>query len=119
MVNKPQLLTRLRSEIQKDLEDGFNIEEKYINYEIAKVAENKNNIVLGIKTDATASKTVETSDILGISTGKNVSSLEKKLITDFEIEKVDFEHPFGGRLPFLSFWSPFFGKNITISTTVR
>ncbi|PIT88962.1 MAG: hypothetical protein COU27_02865 [Candidatus Levybacteria bacterium CG10_big_fil_rev_8_21_14_0_10_36_7] len=119
VINKPELLSKLRDEIKKDLENGFDIEEKYITYEIKDVSEKKNDIIIDIKADGTASKSVDTKNILGVSTGKNIGNLESKLKSDFEIEKVEFEQPFGGRLPFLSFWSPLFTKNITISTSVR
>lgn len=119
VINKPELVKKIREELEKGLDSGFEIDVKYINYEIKGVTEKNSNIILKINIDGTASKIVDTNKILGVTSGKNIASLEKTLTDDFEISKVEFEQPFGGKLPFLSFWSPLFGKNITISTGVR
>ncbi|MDA1316829.1 MAG: hypothetical protein O3B87_02270 [bacterium] len=106
-----RLLKReLISSVKKKIKDGYTVEGTGITYTMEDVDEDGDVILVNLDVVADSYRMIDTKKVLGIVTGKSQSSVESKIKSLYEVEKVDMS----GIL-----WTPFISKNITIQTKIK
>ena len=117
-IQKNILVASLKELFGSELDTGFAVDSDNIDYTIEDVKQGKDEVQLSINASATIHKNVELEKIKSSSRMHPIGTLEKQLIKNYEIEKIETDQPFGW-IPVLSLWAPLFSKNISISTSVR
>ena len=117
-IQKPQLLGKLQELFSKEVQNEYKVDPDDIEYKIEDIDRNTDDVLLTISASATTHKDVDLKKLTTTSQFKLIGALEDQLKKEYEIEKIEIDQPLGW-LPVLSSWTPFFSKNISVSTSVR
>lgn len=117
-IKQKLLLSKLQELFSEEVKNDYKVDPDNIDYKIENIEDTKNKVALTIQASATTHKDIELDKVKTASRFHILSSLEKELKNQFEIEKIEVDQPLRW-VPVLSTWTPFFTKNINISTSVR
>lgn len=110
-IQKSALTKQLVELLQKDLSDNKEVNAESIEFEITDVSDDDDVIEITVDVNGKAVQKVEDSALQKASKFTSHSSLSRKLTETFDVSRVEYT-----KAPALSFWTPLFAKNITITT---
>ncbi|MBP9690839.1 hypothetical protein KBD81_02035 [Candidatus Woesebacteria bacterium] len=110
-IQKKVLHDKLAELLQEKLDAGYIVIPDSLEYEISDVTDDTDTVNVTVKAQGSASKQVDSEAVAAAAVFKSPSKLSDQIKSQFEVAKVDVTSSFS-----LSFWSPLFRKNITITT---